>query len=116
MLCEKYKGLAEADNETEKGDRTKLGSYSYIKKMMDGSSLKNVHFYIFNAYTFFESNRDGKSEQFDYKALENMLDSLNYVHKQKLFAFAMPQGANFSKIIGVMRKAVKTYKILVVEN
>lgn len=78
-IAQVYPALADKDKETEKGDRTKLGTYTFIKKTRNSICIKGVSFYAINAYTF----SDQKSTEFDYSALEKILTDLNTELKRK---------------------------------
>lgn len=111
-IAKLYPAAVEKDKETEKGDRTKLGTYTFIKKNKSSLSIKNIGFYVINGYTY----KDQKNIEFDYEALEKILTDLNSVLNGKLIAFVIPQYANFNEVLKVMKKSVQLYSVLITKD
>lgn len=78
-----YPALIDVDKETEKGDRTKLGTYTFIKKTKTSLCIKGVAYHVINAYTY----SDQRNTEFDYEALEKILTNLNSLLKRKINSF-----------------------------
>jgi len=71
-----------ADQATEKGDKSKLGSYTQATVIRNGHSIT-----LINAYTQF--NYRGKGVKADYEAIRNVFKELKTEFSGKLFGFPL---------------------------
>jgi O-acetyl-ADP-ribose deacetylase (regulator of RNase III) len=80
QVREEYPDAYQADCETTKGDKAKLGTYTFTRTS-DG-------FVIINAYTQYDFNRPGESDDvFDYSGFEIILANLAYEAGDMHFGF-----------------------------
>lgn len=100
------------DGETEKGDRTKIGTFTYIRKTKSTLAIKDINFYGINAYTY----SDQKNTIFDYEGFEKILTDLNEILRGKLVVFVIPDNAVYTKIVEVMKKSVQLYSVLITKE
>lgn len=93
----------EADLKTVKGDKNKVGTYSYA----DGVNTEGKKIRIINAYTQFRYGR-GK-DMFEYEAFDKILKRLNAQYPGKRIAFpqigAGHAGGDWERI----KKSIETY-------
>ena len=75
-IKEAYPGAWTIDQETQKGDRNKLGTYSLVHYMP----------IVVNAYTQYDYGRDGK-DRFKYDAFTLILQKLKFQFPSKHFGF-----------------------------
>lgn len=96
-IREAYPGAWTIDQETTKGDRNKLGSYTYVY-------YKPI---VVNAYTQFDYGRDGK-DRFEYDAFDLILQKLKFQFPK--LRYGMPYigcglaGGNESRIVDAIKK------------
>jgi O-acetyl-ADP-ribose deacetylase (regulator of RNase III) len=97
LIKENYPGAWTIDQETSKGDRNKLGTYTLVH-------YKPI---IVNAYTQFDYGTDGK-DRFEYEAFWLILQKLKFMFPKK--HFGMPYigcglaGGDESRIVDIISK------------
>ncbi|MBY5989434.1 macro domain-containing protein [Roseovarius atlanticus] len=69
IIAKEFPAAAQADIETPKGDRAKLGTISHATVACDGHSLT-----IVNAYTQFDYR--GRGQKVDYSALQSAFEAV----------------------------------------
>lgn len=114
----KYPEAYEADKETVRGDKNKLGTYTFVKSHINTTTLKAVEFYVINAYTQYDFGSDGhKHCYFDYKAFEKIFTDFNNDPKVQGKIIGIPwigcglAGGSPKKVLSILEKVVKTYHV-----
>ena len=94
----------EADLKTAKGDKSKLGSFSFATIELDDSELVVV-----NAYTQF--NWRGKGTKVDYDAIRKVFESIKNTYEGKRIGFPLIgaglAGGDWSLISEIIKKELK---------
>ena len=92
-----FEGAYTIDQSTSRGDRNKLGTYTY--------AVYNP--IIVNAYTQYDYGTDGK-DRFEYEAFSLILDKLKFQWSNKHFGFPLIgcglAGGNESKIVTMIQE------------
>lgn len=114
-IKEKYPAACDADKETEKGDEKKLGTYTFAKSNIRTTTIKNVAFYVLNAYVRY-NNSDGKTDNFNYAAFEKIFTDLNNDPKVKGKIIGMSwrgfvPNADTIRLLSILERIVKNYHI-----
>jgi O-acetyl-ADP-ribose deacetylase (regulator of RNase III) len=98
QIKEQYPGAYEADSKTMSGDIGKLGNWT---------DFDTGKFTIINAYTQFDFNRKGQSNDvFEYTSFELILRKLGHLYGTKNFGFPMIgmglAGGDVQRIMGLL--------------
>ena len=97
QIKEAYPGAWTIDQQTMKGDRNKLGSYTYVY-------YKPI---VVNAYTQFDYGRDG-ADRFEYDAFDLILQKLKFQFPKLKYGFPAIgcglAGGNESRIVEMIKK------------
>lgn len=118
-IAKKYPEAKEVDQKTKKGDRKKLGSFTYIKAE-DGT-------YVFNLYGQYNygSKWINGSSDLDYAALEKGLKNIGaFLDKEKLWPFVKigtyrigcnRAGGDWSKVKAILERTLSKATLYVYE-
>jgi len=108
-----FPGAYEADLKTIKGDRDKLGSYSFYHE-------KDIDLFVVNAYTQYDYRKTygGTSINVDYEAIETVFTLLNKDYKGKQVGIpkigAGLAGGDWDKISEIIERVTPDLHVTVV--
>lgn len=113
IIKEKYPEAYKIDCKTIKGDRTKLGTYTFVPIYLENSHVVQAIYNLYTQATYWDIN-----DMFSYEALENGIKKIyslysnfgNYKVPFEEYKFGIPAigmglaNGNKEKIISILRK------------
>ena len=85
IISQKYPSAWKADQDTVKGDKTKLGTYTQAQVLTKTNPVST--FTIINAYTQYGCNASENVDLFEYESFETLLHKLAQEYPNSSFGF-----------------------------